>query len=123
MAVVGPDAAYGEDVQSDIARVEARIEELRDSIERCRKLSFGAKVTIAAGAAWIVLVLLQIMPFVPFAFIAAMAAVIGGIVLLGSNDSTWRQTEDALRKSEAVRTELIEAMQMRLVEERPRLLH
>jgi hypothetical protein len=46
-----------------------------------------------------------------------MAAVIGGIVLAGSNSTTWRQTEALLRNSEALRAEMIGGIEMRVVEE------
>jgi hypothetical protein len=54
--------------------------------------------------------------------VGAMAAVIGGIVLLGSNSTTWTQTEAALRASEAMRAEWIGRKEMRIVGE-SRALH
>lgn len=109
----------GSTTPDDIARIERRIEDLRLSIERCRKLSLAAKAAVGAGAAWIVLTLLGLVPFVPYLAIAAMAAVIGGTVLLGSNATTWTQTESALEASERLRADLIERMDLRVVEERP----
>ena len=47
---------------NDIAQVEARIEELGEAIERCRKLALAAKIAIGAGAAWIALTLLSVNP-------------------------------------------------------------
>jgi len=113
----------GDDLHPDIARIEAHIEALTESIERCRKIAFAAKLAIAAGAVWIVLVLVWVIPFVPYMVIAAMAAVIGGIVLLGSNATTWTQTEGALRASEALRAQWIEKMELRVVEGESRTVH
>jgi hypothetical protein len=111
------------DVSSDdIARIEERIEELREGIARCRKLSVAAKLAIGAGAIWIVLTLLWLVPYVPFMVIGAMASVIGGIVLLGSNSTTWTETEAALAASEAMRAEWIGRKDMRIVGE-SRVLH
>ena len=45
----------------------------------------------------------------------SLAAVIGGIVLLGSNSTTWSETEAALAASEAMRAEWIGRQDMRLV--------
>ena len=60
--------------------------------------------------------------FAPETMIGALAAVIGGVVLLGSNASTWAQTEGALQAAEAARSDLIARMPLRLVgEERPTL--
>ena len=66
--------------------------------------------------------LLGVIAFSPDTVIAAMAAVIGGIVLLGSNATTWTQTDAALHEAEAMRADLIGRMDMRVVgEERPTL--
>src|SRR5271169_2000601 len=99
----------------DIARIEERIEELREAVARCRKLSLAAKLTIAAGGAWIVLTLLWLIPYEASLVFAALAAVIGGIVLLGSNSTTWTQTEAALAASEAARAEWIAGRDMRVI--------
>ena len=66
--------------------------------------------------------LLGVIAFSPDTIIAALAAVIGGIVLLGSNSTTWTQTDAALHEAEAMRADLIGRMDMRVVgEERPTL--
>ena len=108
-----------DDFRDEIAQLEARSEALTESIERCRKISLAAKLTIAAGAIWIVLVLLGVIAFSPGTIIAAMAAVLGGIVLLGSNATTWTQADAALHEAEAMRADLIGRMELRVVEERP----
>src|SRR5512141_457666 len=107
----------------DIARIEERIENLRDSIARCRKLSLAAKLMIGAGAAWIVLTLAWLIPYLPSMLFGSLAAVIGGIVLLGSNATTWSETEAALATSEALRAEWIERQDMRLVGDDSKMLH
>ena len=106
----------------DIGQIEARIEALGDSIERCVKFSLAAKLAIAAGATWIALLLLSVVWFAPETFIGAMAAVLIGTVLLGSNATTWTQAEADLRAAEAMRADLIGRIDMRVVgEERPTL--
>lgn len=107
--------------RDDIARIEERIEDLHEQVARCGKISLAAKIAIGAGSAWLVLTVLWLVPFVPFMLVAAMAAVIGGIVLLGSNATTWNETEAALRASEAMRAEWIGRLELRVVEERPTL--
>jgi hypothetical protein len=106
------DADFSSD---DIARIEERIESLRDSIARCRKLSLAAKLMIGAGVAWIALTLILLIPYLPGMVFGALAAVIGGIVLLGSNSTTWNETEAALAASEAMRAEWIDHRDLRLV--------
>jgi hypothetical protein len=110
------------DVRDRIAQLEDRIEALTKSIERCRKIAFGSKIAIAAGAIWFALTLFRVVPFDPTAFIAALTAVLGGIVLLGSNATTWTQTEGELHAAETMRADLIGTIELRVVEER-RTLH
>jgi hypothetical protein len=104
----------------EIAQLEERIEALTASIERCRKISFAAKLAVSAGILWFVLFLFWIVSFNPTAFVAATSAVLGGFVLLGSNSTTWEQTEAARTAAEARRADLIGGIELRLVgEERP----
>jgi hypothetical protein len=105
---------------SDIARVEEHIEALHDAIVHCRKVALAAKVMIATGGLWLACTLFGIVDFVPLMLIAAIAAVIGGIVLAGSNATTWTQKEDQLERSEALRAQMIGQIDMRVVgDERP----
>ncbi|MDI3470455.1 MAG: hypothetical protein OJF62_002518 [Pseudolabrys sp.] len=89
------------------------------SRERCRKISLASKIAIAAGAAWIALTLLGIVAYNPAPAFGGLAAVIGGIVLLGSNKTTWDQIEIALRDAEAKRNALIGSLPLRLVIDAP----
>ncbi len=111
------------DVRDEISELETRIEALAESIERCRKIAVGAKIGIAAGAAWFALVLVWVLPFNPTAFIAATTAVLGGVVLLGSNSTTWAQTETELHAAEAARANLIGGIALRVVSENTPTLH
>ena len=111
------------DIRDDIDRLEARIEALTASLERCRKISLAAKFALAAGAAWFALVLLWIVSFSAAAFVAALSAVLGGLVLPGSNATTWQQTAAALRAAEAERALLIGSIDLRLVGEENRTVH
>ena len=105
-----------EDTRDEIARLEERIAELSERIARCRKLSLAAKLAIAAGAAWLALTVLWLVAFVPSLVFTAITAVIGGVVLLGSNKTSWEQTEAALRQAEAARAMLIGRMELRIVD-------
>jgi hypothetical protein len=108
-------------VRDEIVRLEARIETLTDAIARCVKISLGSKIAIAGGAVWFTLLILRIVWFDATAFVAALTAVLGGIVLLGSNATTWSQTESDLHAAEAERADLIGGIGLKLVSERPTL--
>ena len=111
------------DVHDQVARLEDRIEALTEAIGRCRKIALGAKISIAAGAIWFALFLFWILPFDSTAFVAALAAVLGGIVLLGSNATTWTQADVDLHAAERMRADLIEGMGLRIVGEDTRTIH
>jgi hypothetical protein len=103
------------DVRDQIGQLESRIESLNESIERCRKISLGAKISVAAGAVWFALLVLGIVWFNATAFVAALTAVLGGVVLLGSNATTWDETARDLRAAEAARADLIGGIEFRVV--------
>jgi hypothetical protein len=107
----------------DIARVEAHIQELGEAIERCRKFSVAAKFAIAAGVGWIALSMAALVSYTPETTLTALAAVILGVVLLGSNRTTWKQTESALRASEAMRADMIGRLELRTVDDGAKQLH
>lgn len=111
------------DVRDDIAQLEERIEKLREKIAGCAKISLAAKIAAAAGLTWIVLVLLWVIPFAPATFFGALAAMLGGAVLLGSNKTTWEQTLDALHEAEAMRAQFIDRIALRVVGEDKQTLH
>jgi hypothetical protein len=55
------------------------------------------------------------MRFDPEAMIAAIAAIIGGIVVSGSNSSTSMQTMAAIKTAEMQRAKLIDMIDLRTV--------
>lgn len=112
----------GGDLRDDIARLEERIERLRETRERCRKISLVAKIAIYVSGLWLILTLTALMPFAAVPFFAALAAAIGGTVLLGSNKTTWEETEEELRKAQATRDQFIGRLELRTVgDDRPTL--
>lgn len=106
-----------DNLRDEIARLELQIETLAESIERCRKLDLAAKVAIAGGAVWLLATVLGAVDFVTPLVLAAIAAGLGGTVLLGSNSSTWKQAAAAQRRAEARRAELIGQIEMRAIPE------
>ena len=103
------------DLHEQILHIEADIEELTDVIERCRKIILISKAAIAAGGILILAIIIGAVGFDPAVLIGAIAAVVGGIVVFGSNTSTLKQTTTAMKAAEAYRTELISRMDLRVV--------
>jgi len=110
-------------IRNEIARLEEQMETLARSIERCRKLSLAARSAIVAGAIWLALALTGIVFINPTGLFASLTAMIGGVVLLGSNATTWTQTEAALHDAETARAALIGRIGLRLVGEPSPTLH
>ena len=99
----------------EISRIEAQLEELAEVSERCQKMILASKVAIAGGVAWLLVVMLGLFGSNEVAAIGSIAAVLGGIVSLGSNASTLRQTMDAISAAEALRSDLIGRIDLRVV--------
>jgi hypothetical protein len=99
----------------EIARLEARIEELAAKLENCRKVALAARIAVGAGIAIFAAGLVGIFRFDITAVLASVAAVIGGLVLLGSNRSTADEIAEDMAKAEAARSELIGSIRLRVV--------
>jgi hypothetical protein len=117
------DTASQDLARHKMARLEGRIEALTDQLARCAKISLAAKIAIGFGALWFALALVGILTLDVTAFVGTVAATLGGVVLLGSNATTWDQADAALRETEAARASLIGQLNLRLVGEAPRTLH
>jgi len=99
----------------EISRIEAQIEELAEIAERCRKIILVSKVAIATGAGLLLLMILGLFGSSQVAAIGSIAAVLGGIVSLGSNVGTLRQSMAAISAAETLRSELIGGIDLRVV--------
>ena len=98
---------------------EERLEELAEVSERCRKIILASKAAIAGGFAVLVVTVLGLFGSSQVAALGSIAAVLGGIVSLGSNVSTLRQTTDAISAAEALRSDLIGRIDLRVVGDSP----
>jgi hypothetical protein len=106
-----------DDPHAEIARLEAEIERLAERRERCRKFILAGRIAIAGGALWIVAALVGAVSFDPAAMVAAISAVIGGIVIYGSNQTTAEEIAADMKEAEAMRAQIIGALRLRVVGE------
>jgi hypothetical protein len=108
-----------DDPTEEISAIEARIEELAEIAERCRKFILASKVAIAAGIALPIIMMLGLFGPSQVAALGSIALVLGGIVSLGSNVSTLRQTDAAISAAVALRSEMIGRIDLRVVDDAP----
>ena len=104
-----------DDPSDEISRIEARLEQLAEVAERCRKIILVSKAAIAGGAALLLVMMLGLFGSSSVTALGSIAVVLGGIVSLGSNVSTLRQTVADIGAAEALRSDLIGRIDLRVV--------
>ena len=114
-----PSPMTDDDDTDEISKIEERIEALAEIAERCRKFILASKVAIAGGFALLLVMMLGLFGGGLVALLGSIALVLGGIVSLGSNISTLRETEADIGDAEAMRSELISGIDLRVVRDTP----
>jgi len=116
------DGSIGDgDPHDEIVRLEAQIETLSTRIESCRKFILAARIAVAGGTILLAVLLLGLIRFDPTLMLTAFAALLGGIVVWGSNGSTAKEAAAELAKAETNRRALIGLINLRVVAEQPTL--
>ena len=108
-----------DDPTDEIAEIEARIEGLAEIAGRCRRIILGSKVAIVSGFALLLAAILGMFGAGASTALGSIALVLGGIVSLGSNVGTLRQTEAAIGDAEMLRSQLIGRIDLRVVGDAP----
>lgn len=109
------------DPHDEIERLEAQIETLSARIESCRKFIFAARIAVIGGGILLGALLVGLIRFDPTLLLTAFAALLGGVVVWGSNGSTAKEATGELAKTEANRKALIGLIDLRTIAERPAL--
>ena len=93
-----------------IERLEAEIDELREAIQRSRRLVVAGRACAFAGAALLVALILGLAYFTPVRMIVGISLGLGGLVLMGSSVGSTRQLELSLKRTEDERNAAIDAL-------------
>jgi hypothetical protein len=96
----------------EIERLEIRIEELSEAIERSRRLRLVGFASAVIGPALIAGFVLGLIAYSPTRVIVAFALAIGGMVLMGSSRSSTEELERALKQTEDERIAAIDALNL-----------
>jgi hypothetical protein len=107
---------HGGGPHDQIARLEAQIDQLGEKLESCRKFVLAGRVAVAAGGIVLLALLFGAIRFDPAIMACAAAALLGGFVAWGSNQSTANETAAEIAAAEAARAALIGQIQLRVIE-------
>ena len=108
-----------DDPRQEIERLEAQIDGLVAKLESCRKFILVSRIAVAAGAVLLAALLLGIIRFDVTEMLAAIAALLGGVVGWGSNRSTAQEAAAELAAAEADRKTLIGMIDLHVVTGHP----
>ena len=104
----------------EIAKLEAQIDDVAARIEGCRKFILAGRIAIGGGGMALVATMAGAIQFDPAVMALAVAAVLGGIVVAGSNRSSAKEAAHELMTLEKQRSMLIGQLDLRLVPDRER---
>ncbi len=96
-------------LHEQITQLEEEIEALTESAERCKRVHLAAKGLVTIGAFIAAVALTGAFGPGSSALLLGMAAILGGIALLGSNRRTHHDLRAAIEAKAARRSELIDA--------------
>jgi hypothetical protein len=109
---VGVNFRAGSQTMEQIEQLELRIEELREAIQRSRKLMLAGRACAIIGPTLLVCLLLGLPRFTPSEMIIGITLGIGGLVLMGSSKASTEELELLLKQLEEERNAAIDALDL-----------
>ena len=105
------------DLHQQIADLEAGIDALSDAAEQCRKSMIVAKAAVVTGILLFGASLLGLIRSDAIILVVGIAVTVAGIGFFGSSRGTLDQLAEKIRVREARRTEIIDGMDLRTVQD------
>ena len=105
------------DLHQQIADLEAELDALSDEAERCRKSVIVAKAAVVAGILLFGAPLLGIIRSDAIVLVIGIAVTIAGIGFFGSSRGSLDQLQEKIRIREARRSEMIDEIDLRTVQD------
>ena len=93
-----------------IEALETHIDELSEKVGRSRRLTTAGWVAAVIGPLVLVALIAGLVDYSPARALAALAALIGGVVLTGSSTSSTAELERSLAKAKRERDAAIDAL-------------
>ena len=106
------------DLHQQIADLEAEIDALTDAAEKYRKSMVVAKAAVGVGILLFVVSLLGLIRPDAILLVVGIAAALAGTAFYGSSRSSPEGISAKIRAYEARRSEMIDGMDLRTVEDR-----
>ena len=103
-----PDLTPAEQIE----RLEAQLDQLREAIQRSRRLVVAGRACALGGAVLLICLMVGLATFTPVRMIVGITVAIGGLVLMGSSVASTAQLELSLKQTEDKRNAAIDALEL-----------
>jgi hypothetical protein len=105
-----------DDLQDQIASLEAEIELLSERAQRCRKIIVLGKVSTVAGGLLFSALLVGLFRSNAVLLVASITALLGGVALSGTSQGTLDVLRASIGERETLRTEIIDRLELHTIE-------
>jgi hypothetical protein len=102
-------------LSQQIADLEEEIDLLLESAKQSRKVDAVSKAAMSAGGLLLLALVSGVIQSDPVWIVVAISAVLGSVVLFGSNKSTQDEIATRIKRHEAQRIAFIDEMELRTV--------
>jgi hypothetical protein len=96
----------------EIEQLEIQIEQLREAIQRSRKIVAAGRACAVIGLALLAAAMIGVLNLIPLQTVVGIALALGGLVLTGSSKASTEQLKLSLKRTEEERNAAIDALEL-----------